>query len=544
LLWLPAGKFGLSAAIDKVRGALRPGLVSPDDFEKARTNRVTSALLRLDAIPTRLTALAHDTQLDAPARALEALDPHGFDALIATRFDWSRARVIELEPDGTRSPMHPASLSDPPHMLRGPSGFPDVDEAPPTALASHVLGAARTFTLPNGLRVMLVPSSPVPVVEVRLVVLGGIADEPADHPGTAIVAAAAFDQLARRGPHAAAGEWAAGQRATGAGFDTSGLALRGPTMYVDLLFQQLEGVSQPLGIADLQKGREKLVDIAESPVHALWDRGLAIRAKVYGPAHPYARARPPTQKDIAAFDARAVEDFYAHYFAPDNALLIVSGGFDPDVVAQLATRTFSSWTGHGTRTPIATQAPRPGAFAVAETSPTVNVHISWPAPVADAHDEARHLLAKMMNATQAQVFGQYVVLPQGAHYQLDVRLPPATAPRQLTWIVDQLDHLGTGDSRYKAAFVAARRRGVRAYLQSMSLGQWTSALQFASLEGRDLAWLRDGAVRLSHVTYDEVAKLASSELALDRATFYVTGPRESVEAIYGTLGLTPRWLDP
>ena len=47
--------------------------------------------------------------------------------------------------------------------------------------------------------------------------------------------------------------------------------------------------------------------------------------------------------------------------------------------------------------------------------------------------------------------------------------------------------------------------------------------------------------RFANVTYEDVAALAKSELGLDRASWFISGPRDAVTAAYAELGVTPVW---
>src|SRR6185437_2007401 len=64
---------------------------------------------------------------------------------------------------------------------------------------------------------------------------------------------------------------------------------------------------------------------------------------VYGAGHPYAVARG---FDAAALDARRILDFRDQHFTPDNATLVIAGGFDPAVADAWVDYLFGSWTGH------------------------------------------------------------------------------------------------------------------------------------------------------------------------------------------------------
>jgi predicted Zn-dependent peptidase len=544
MLWLDKNEAGVDATIAKVREALGTELIAPKEFEKTRLRRISGLLARLDAIPTRLSTLARGGDLNAPFDGLEQVSPQGFDAIVAADLAWSRARVIELQPDGTRPRWHPASLVDPVHSLRGPSSFLDTSSQL-TIASSTVLAHARTFRLANGLSVILVPTSPIPLVDIRLAFNAGVAAEPPDHRGTATVAIAALEEVANRGLHTEESSWAVAITYSGAGNDSSGIAVRGPTTYIDLLMNQFEGLGESqYEPSDVDKGREALARTAASPVHRLWDEQAAVRATVYGANHPYARAKAPDPRDVTAFDAREVEKFYRRYLQPNNATLIVTGGFDPDVVTRLVHQTFDRWQGKGDSVPVQQPQGNLAHYAAADQSSVVTLQIDWRSGATDEHHEARNILANTLNSISGQVYARHFARRQGGMYRLIAKFDPTDAPAKIPEVIAQIPLVTAGAPRERTAFASAVRRQARAELGALSTAQWASRILFAIENGHDVAWLAGSAKRIARVTYDDIAVLASTELTPDRATWLISGPRDAVTAVYAQLGVTPTWLTP
>jgi predicted Zn-dependent peptidase len=535
------------ATIANIKNTLRTGLIEPTAFERTRSRRLTEMLSNLDSVRSRLRELARGTDLDAPFETLQQLTVVGFDKFVASAFDWSHARVIELEPDGSRPAWRPASLADPAHNWKGPSSFPDA--APPSLAMSEskVLANARTFQLANGMNVVLVPTSPVPLIELSLAFTVGVSSEPTAHHGTAAIAVSALEQVAKRGAHSAEGSWAAGATFSGSSFDSSGIGVAGPTMYADLLMSQFAGLAesqyQP---SDVDKGHEALVRAATSPVHRLWDTDAAVRSTIYGASHPYGQAKAPDEHDVQAFDAREVEAFYRRYLQPNNATFIVTGGFDPDVVTRLIHQTFDHWQGKGAT--VAAQRPqgRSGAFATSDAASVVSLRVEWNAGSAmDQHHEARVVLGSMLNVVSPRVNAAYFARRQGGKYQLVARFDPATAAEEIVRIRAGITHLGSGSDYFRATFVSAMRRSARAYEGGASAASgWASWILTGLENGRDVTWLAGAAKRAAAVTYDEVAQLATSELALDHGTWLISGPHDAVAEAYAALGIQPTWLNP
>ena len=544
LLWMTDSD-PVEAMIAKVRGALRTGLVAPTEFERKRSRRITELLGRLEAVRSRLQEVSRETILDEPFEALERINLQGFKAIVAKELDWSRARVIELQPDGTRPAWQSASLSDPAHRLIGPSYFPDAKAPPQPATDSRVIARARTFELANGLSVILVPTSPVPIVDIRLAFMAGVSAEPPTHRGTASIALAALEKVAGRGTHSAQSNWAVGAAYAGAGFDSSGIGVRGATMYADLLMHQFEGLADSqFQHTDIQKGHEALVRVATSPVHRIWDEQAAVRSTVFGPQHPYAQAGAPKPRDVNTFDSREVETFYRRYLQPNNATLIVTGGFDLDIVTALVHQTFDRWQGKGESVPARPPGGSAAMYASADQRRTVVLRAEWRAGPTDQSYEARAVVANMLNATSARIRTMHAARRQGGTYVIGGEFDPATAAAEIHDIQREIPMIGSGSDRYKAAFVAARRRAATASTGGgQSLGHWSAAILFAIENGHDVQWLGGMAKRFAAVTYDDVARLANSALTPERAVWFVSGPRDAVAAVYTQLGVEPTWLN-
>ncbi len=543
LLWEPHNPYGLEASLGKLRDALRAGVLSADEFERARSRKVTSLLARLDRVSTRLDVLAQGIDVTTPFRALEAVTSQGFAAAIATDFAWSRARVLELQPDGSRPIWRPASLGGRLEALRGPSVFPDAAAGPPAIRETNALRDARTFVLANGLTVVLAPTSPVPMVDIELAFPVGTSNEPADHRGTAAAAIGALLEVAQHGPHSAQAAWAIGFECSGAGMEDAGLGVIGPAMYADLLLDHFEGLATAqLTDADVRKGHDALVELASSPMHRVWDDQTALRASVYGADHPYGQPAVPGHDDVARFDAREVAAYYSKYLQPDRATLIVTGGFDPDVLTPLVHHIFDRWQGSGQRVAPTAPSGHPARLASEDQRKDVRIEIDWPRAT-DGAFEARLILGSMLNSISPHVHGSFAARHHGGAFRVTAVVPASTAATEVAELVRGVAVMGAGSDRSRAAFAASRRRSALDVLGGPRSAEGSARrIMFALYAGHDLAWLRSAAARLAAVSYDDVAHLATAELGPERATWLVSGPHDAVAAVYATLGIDPTWL--
>lgn len=69
-----------------------------------------------------------------------------------------------------------------------------------------------------------------------------------------------------------------------------------------------------------------------------WDERL--QAMVYPPDHPYHHSVIGSMEDISAATLEDVEEFFRTFYLPNNAVLTISGDFDPDAALEMTRRHF------------------------------------------------------------------------------------------------------------------------------------------------------------------------------------------------------------
>ena len=541
-VWFPEHLADAATALSKINAALQTGLVDPTEFEATRTRRVTELLGRLDAISSRLDVVADGVDLDVPFTALDSVSPQGFDRFVASHIALDHARVMRLQPNGTRPKWRPTSIGGQHPSLVGPSSFAANSQPGFIPVKSHAMTGARTIKLANGMTVILLPTSPIPIIEVRLAFNAGTSAEPDGHRGTATIAASALDEMAAR-THADT-RWSVGTHSAGADMESSGIMLRGPAMDSDLLIGQFDNLATAkLELADMQKGRDVIAKAVKSPLQHLWTQSNAIRASTFGANHPYARVKAPEQADLDGFDQKVVDAFISKYLQPNNATLIVTGGFDPSLIEPLIHHTFDGWHGAGDAVPTQPAHLTAAAYAADEQRTNVIFHVTWQGNVLDDHYEARMLLANVLLAISADIRGSYQQFRQDGTYWLDGTFEASAAPQRISEIMKAIPNVASGGSRFTVAFESARLRQSRGASNSPSSSSAAAGILFALLHQRDATWVANRPARLAAVTYAEMAQLARTELTLDHAVIVITGPHDAVEATYAALGITPTWLN-
>lgn len=146
--------------------------------------------------------------------------------------------------------------------------------------------------------------------------------------------------------------------------------------------------------------------------------------------HPYGR---PGIGSIADLDAATVEDvraFHAAYYRPDNAVLVVSGNFDPARLDGYVEKYFA-----GIKTPnrpiprvTAVEPPRtaPRSFTVYEPNvPLPAVTLAWPQPAAQSKDIAALIMMDAVLTSgqssrlyQSLVYEQQLAVETGSNFEI------------------------------------------------------------------------------------------------------------------------------
>jgi len=264
------------------------------------------------------------------------------------------------------------------------------------ALALAFLGAApaplpaqalrvpyETFTLPNGLQVILHEDHSVPVVAVNIWYHVGSGDERVGRTGFAHL----FEHIMFMGSqHVPTGDFDKLLEAVGA--DNNGSTTEDRTNYYEdapanALPLMLWLDSDRMGFllpeitadkVDLQRGvvqNERRQSYENRPY------GLAeenILKRLYPPSHPYSWPVIGSMADLSAATLEDVRGFFRTYYTPNNATLSIAGDIAPRAARQLAERYF----GEIPRGPTVTRPTPPPVAPTADVLATLEDRVQLP----------------------------------------------------------------------------------------------------------------------------------------------------------------------
>jgi zinc protease len=255
--------------------------------------------------------------------------------------------------------------------LSGPARA--IDPLPPGTKATAD-PAVRTGTLANGLRYAIMRNgSPARAVSIRLAVRVGSYDEEEAEGGFAHFVEHMAFRSTRQAPEGSLDTRFAN---LGVAFGRDENAVTG---IESTIYQMDVPVADPAAIAKVLEWLRGAADgILFAPAAVELEKGVVIseiRART-SPAtlvgREAARFQAPelrsiarevggTEASVRAATPAALQAFYDRWYRPENAVLVIAGDADPDVLLTAAEAAFGSWTGRGapgTRAKPATLAPR------------------------------------------------------------------------------------------------------------------------------------------------------------------------------------------
>ncbi|MCA9542998.1 MAG: insulinase family protein, partial [Myxococcales bacterium] len=256
----------------------------------------------------------------------------------------------------------------------------------------------ETYTLDNGLTVILSRDDRLPVVAVELRYLVGSAHEPKGRSGFAHL----FEHLMFQGsksfddeyfkPFAPIGGMVNGTTNT----DRTNYYERVPKGYLELALwmesDRMAGLPDVLTQAKLDNQRdvvknERRQRYENTPYGLFWKH---VQHELHPEGHPYHHTTIGSHEDLTAASLADVKGFFRQYYAPANAVLTIVGDFEPDATKALVARYFGPLPA-GERAPTPQAAlPSPTAKHLKTTDDVklARVHLAWPTPALYAAGDA------------------------------------------------------------------------------------------------------------------------------------------------------------
>jgi zinc protease len=228
---------------------------------------------------------------------------------------------------------------------------------PPGPLRPFRVPQPQEFTLPNGVHVVVVPQTALPVVDGRILVRSGAVYEPAAKAGLAQLTGNLLDQGI---PGMTASQITARMERLGAQFSTSaGYA----TSYVDVT--ALKGVfaeAMALGARTVMQptfpesefNRIRTQMLAGAVQRQSTVEGLSAETfarAVFQPGSPYARVPGGSKATLETLTLDDVKDWHRRTYSPANTTLLLVGDLTLAEARQIAQQALGSWNAPAVQLP-------------------------------------------------------------------------------------------------------------------------------------------------------------------------------------------------
>ena len=420
----------------------------------------------------------------------------------------------------------------------------------------------ETYTLPNGLRVVLSEDHATPIVAVNLWYHVGSANEREGRTGFAhlfehmlfqgsaqVGANEHFELIQRAGGTLNGSTW----------LDRTNYYETLPSHQLELaLWLEADRMARLLPAMTQEKldtqrdvvKNERRWSVDNQPYGTWWER---LPALCFPPAHPFHHSLIGSMEDLTAASLDDVATFFRTYYTPDNAVLTIAGDFDPAEARRLVDRHFGAIP-RGTGRPALPDMSLPPTFGGrrrevvedAVVAPRLFLAFRIPPAGADAW-YAAYLLSAVLGSGEAcrldtaLVRDQAIATSAGAYtYDLtkgsdllvvDVTARPGTDPAALEsaveGVIDQLINEGVSAEERRRALALLETAWVT---ELQSAGSRADALSKFATYHDDPTLLNAELARYDGVSADEATAFARRYLIAENRATLLYVPRAEVGA--------------
>lgn len=249
-------------------------------------------------------------------------------------------------------PSASAAIAPPAPTVRVTPDAPFRAKAPePNGEVTFVAPKVVSFTLKNGVKVLLTERHDLPVVAVRFVVKLGAGDVPDARPGALSMLGSMLEQGTKtRSALAVSDDFDAIGAAHGAWFDWDA---GGTSIHVlsDKLDRALEIMSDvtlapTFPSAELERLRSRrIAALSEDKSHPSTMAHNAGAAAIFGPKHPYGTSLYGREADAKALTRAELVRLYDRLVTPSNVAIVACGDVTPAALEDKLGRAFGAWRG-------------------------------------------------------------------------------------------------------------------------------------------------------------------------------------------------------
>ncbi len=410
----------------------------------------------------------------------------------------------------------------------------------------------RDFTLPNGMKVTLVPYGNVPKVTVDVIVRSGNLNEGENQVWLANITG----DLMKEGTETrSAGQVAKEAAAVGGAItvnvgpdqtqiESDALSEFGPKVLALLA----EVIQKPL-LPESELPRLKQDAVRKMTIELSQPRNVARQhfAQLLYPDHPYGRLYP-TEAMVNGYSIQEVRNFYATNFGAARTHVYVAGNFDTAVMGKAVADAFRDW-GRNAEPRIDLPTPRSGrAFDLTDKPGAVQSTLYLGLPVLDPSNPD-YIPFLVMDSLLGGSFSSRITsnIRENKGYTYSPFSTVSTHYRAAYWVeaADVTTNV-TGPS-LKEIFYEINRlkneppspaelKGIQEYMSGIFVLQNSSRqgiinqLNFVDFHGLGDQYLQTYVQKVNAVTSEQVSAMAKKYLAAEQMKIVVVGDREKIAA--------------
>src|SRR5260221_1132083 len=410
--------------------------------------------------------------------------------------------------------------------------------------------ANETYTLPNGLKITLVPYGIIPKAAISLAVDAGDINEGSGRTG---VASLTTDLMREGTENQTAQQVAEAAPRMGstleihAGKDQTKLGIDVLQEFARDAVKLLADVAQHPRLPQAELDRLKRDVLRQSSLQNSQPQTIAVvrfRKILYG-NHPYSIV-VPTEDDIKKLTIQDVKDFYAGNFGAQRAHLYVAGKFDAAAVKKAVAESFSGWSKGAARVEnvpilkpqrVLDVTDRPGA-------PQSTLLVGLPVPPTTSPDPVSLIVTNSLlggsfnsritaNIREAKGYTYSPRSELSRRYHDAYWAESADVTTQFTGpslkeIFGEIDRLS------KEPPADAELKGIQRYMsglfviQNSSRSALIAQLRYVDFQGLGEDYLSTYVQKINAVTPDEVRKETAEYIKPDQMTIVVVGDKAKI----------------
>jgi zinc protease len=426
-------------------------------------------------------------------------------------------------------------------------------QAPPEGgpAKAFTVPAHETYTLPNGLKVTLVPYGILPKVTVDIIVVAGSADESKEHQGVAGVATDLLKEGTAKLSSSQVADEAARMGSTlgvNSSYDRTDAELDVLSEFGPDAVRLLADVVVHPRLPESELERLKSNTLRQIAVNSSQPQTLALmrfRKILYGD-HPYSVVLP-LEADVKKITIQDVKDYVLSNFNPKRAHIYVAGKFDLPAVKKAIADSLGTWNATGSER--AANVPKPNPQRLLDVTdragaPQSTILMGLPVAPANSPDAiplqvTNALLGGSFNSRiTANIREQkgYTYSPFGtisnryhdAYWVEGADVTTKFTGASLKEIVAEINRLATEPPS------AAELKGIQAYLSGLfilrnsSRGALITQLQSVDTPGLGEDYLKTYVAKVNAVTPADVEKMTAQYLKPPSMTIVVVGDKSKI----------------